>query len=142
MAVDHQESGRMARGFQQFAFDAEVAAEFEDLRGAAETLRAEFEEETFAALGADYAAGTVGCLDDLGVDARFAQVVGAGQAGDSGADDKNWDVSGHEVRKPSYHLETAWLESVRHPPPPVFFVRVADKGLMFDARRKSDKCRG
>jgi hypothetical protein len=119
----------MARGFQQFVFDAEVPAEIEDLRGAAETLRAKFEEEAVAALGADYATGAVGCLDDLGVDSGLAQIVGADQAGDSRTDDKNWDVSGHEARKPSYHLETARLERVRYPPPRVFFVRVADKGF-------------
>jgi hypothetical protein len=132
----------MARGFQQFAFDAEVPAEIEDLRGAAETLRAKFEEEAVAALGTNYTAGTRGDFDKLGVQARFAQVVGASQPGDSGADDEDWDVSGHEARKPSYHLETVRLERVTHPPPPVFSVRVPDKGLTLDAARKSDKCRG
>ena len=67
--------------------DAEVAAEVEELGSAAEALRAEFEEEAVAALGADNTAGTRRGFDDLGVDARFAQVVGACQARDSGADD-------------------------------------------------------
>ena len=110
----------MARGFQQFAFDAEVPAEIEDLRGAAETLRAKFEEDAVAALGADYAAGAVGCLEDLGVDSGLAQIVGAGQPGDSGADDEDWDVSGHEARKPSYHFETPRLERVEYPHPGCF----------------------
>jgi hypothetical protein len=67
--------------------DAEVAAEIEELRSAAEALRAEFEEEAVAVLGAEDAAGAGSGIDDLGVDARFAQVVGACQARDSGADD-------------------------------------------------------
>lgn len=75
------------RSFDQFVFYAEVAAEAAERRSAAEALRAEFQEETVAVFGADYAARLWGCLDDLSVEAGLAQVVGAGQAGDSGADD-------------------------------------------------------
>jgi hypothetical protein len=66
--------------------------------------------------------------------------MGAGEAGDSGANDEGWDVGGHEARKPSYHLEAVRLERVKYPPPRVFSARVADKGLMLDAARKSGKC--
>ena len=87
MTIDEKKSGRAVRSFDQFVFDAEVAAEIEELRSAAETLWTEFEEETVASLGADYASGAGPGFDHLGVDARLAQGVGAGQAGDSGADD-------------------------------------------------------
>jgi hypothetical protein len=58
-------------------------------------LRAKFEEETVAALGADYAAGTWGGFDKLGVTAGLAQGIGADQAGDSGTDNEDWNVSSH-----------------------------------------------
>jgi hypothetical protein len=38
------------RGFDQFVFDAELAAELLELTCAAETLRAKFEEEAVTAL--------------------------------------------------------------------------------------------
>ena len=124
MAVDEEESRRAGRSFQQFVFDAEFAAEVEELGSAAEALRAELQEEAVAALGAYDAAGMSGSFGDVGVDAGFAQVEGAGQAGDSGADDENWYKSGHEVRKPSYHLETVRLERVKYPHPGCFVERV------------------
>ncbi len=96
----------MWRSFDQLVFDAEFAAEIEERKSAAETLRAEFEKKAVAALGANHAARARGGFDNLGVDAGLAQVVGAGQAGDSGADDEDWDVSGHGMRQPSYHLES------------------------------------
>lgn len=87
MAVEEEETGSARGSFDKFGRDAEIAAKIEELRSGAETLRAEFEEETVAALRADHAAGA-GCgFDDLGVEAGFAESVGAGQAGDSGADD-------------------------------------------------------
>jgi hypothetical protein len=93
------------RRFNQFVFNAEVAAEFAELGSAAETLRAEFEEEAVPALGAEDATGTWPGFDDLGVDAGLHEVVGAGEAGDSGADNQDWDAGGHGVREPSYHFE-------------------------------------
>ena len=111
LAVEEEKSGSARRSFDKFVCDAEVAAEFEELGSAAETLRAKFEEVAVAALGANHATGARGGFDDVGVDAGFAQVVGAGQAGDSGADDEDWDVGGHGIQEPSYHLEVVLLKA-------------------------------
>ena len=77
----------MRGGFDQFVFDGQVAAEVEELTSAAETLRAELEEEAVTALGPDYAAWKPGGFDDLHVNAGLAQGMRADQAGDSGAND-------------------------------------------------------
>jgi len=90
--------------------DAKFAGKLDELRSAAETLWAEFEEKAVAAFGANDAAGTWGGFDDLGVDSGLVEVIGEGEAGDSGADDEDWDVSGHEVREPSYHFEFAFRD--------------------------------
>ena len=76
--------------------DAEIAAEFVELRSAAETLGAEFQEVAIAALRTNHAARTPGGLDNLSVDTGIAQVICAGEAGDACADDEDWNVSGHE----------------------------------------------
>ena len=81
-----------------------MTAEVEDGRRGVEALRAEFEEVAVAALGTDGAAGLAGGFEDLSIEAGFAQGVGAGEAGDSGADDQNGDVGGHGVCEPSYHF--------------------------------------
>jgi hypothetical protein len=72
LSVQDQESGRARRGFDQFVFDGEVAAEVEELTSAAETLRAKFEEEAVTALGPDYPAWMPGGFDDLRVNAGLA----------------------------------------------------------------------
>lgn len=97
MAFDEEKSGSTGRSFQQFVFDAEFAAEIAELRSAAETLRAKFEEEAVTALGANHAAWTRGGFDNLGVDVGFAQRIDTDQTGDSGADYQDWNVSGHVV---------------------------------------------
>jgi hypothetical protein len=87
LSIENEESGRVRRSFEQFAFDAEVAAEVEELTSAAEALRTKFEEEAVTALGADYAAWMRGGFDDLRVNAGLTQGIRADQAGDSGAND-------------------------------------------------------
>ena len=87
----------MGRSGYEFVFDGEIAAEVGELSSAAETLWTEFEEVALSALGANHAAWTRGGFDDVGVDAGFAQGMGADEAGDSGADDEDWDAGGHGV---------------------------------------------
>ena len=77
----------MRRGFDQFVFDAELASEVLELTGAAETLRAKFEEKAVTAQGPDYAAGLSAGFDDLRVNAGLTQGMRADQPGDSSAND-------------------------------------------------------
>jgi hypothetical protein len=72
LSIQDQESGRVRRGFDQFVFDGQVAAEILELTSAAETLRAKFEEEAVPARGPDYAACLPGGFDDLRVNAGLA----------------------------------------------------------------------
>lgn len=111
LAIEKEKSGSARRRFHQIVCDAEVAAEFAELKSAAETLRAKFEKIAVTALGANHATGARGGFDDVGVDAGLAQIVGASQAGNSGADDEDWDVSGHGIQEPSYHLEVVLLKA-------------------------------
>jgi len=87
LAVDQEESWRAVRSLDQFIFDGQVVAEVEKSGSAAKALRAKFEEEAATALGTDDAAGAWPGFEDVSVDAGFAEVVSAGESGDSGADD-------------------------------------------------------
>ena len=58
-------------------------------------LRAKFQQVIFATLAANHPAGAGAGFYNLCFDARFAQRVGAHQAGYSRADNQRWDVSGH-----------------------------------------------
>ncbi len=83
----------------QLALNAQVAAQFEQRRCSAETLRAQFDQKTIASLGPNDAARTRGCFHELGVYARFAQRVSAYQARYSGAHNQSWRVSRHRIRQ-------------------------------------------
>ena len=89
----------MGRSGYEFVFDAEIAAEFVELSSAAETLRAEFKEVAIAALRTDHSTWARRGLHDLSVDAGLAQIIAAGETGDSGANDEGLDVGGHGMRQ-------------------------------------------
>jgi len=54
---------------------------------------------------------------------------------------KSERVSEERVPNAETQSSLSRAEKGRYPHPPVFFVRVANKGLMLDAARKSGKCR-
>jgi hypothetical protein len=89
----------VGRSGYELVFDAEIAAEFVELRSATETLGTEFQEVAFAAFRTDHSTWARRGLHDLSVDTGLAQIIGAYETGDSGADDEDWDVGSHGIRQ-------------------------------------------
>jgi hypothetical protein len=87
LAVNQNITGRVLGSLQQFIRNAEFLAKFTKRASAAETLRAEFQEEAVAGDRVDDSTGAGRGFDESGVDAGFAEGVGADEAGDAASDD-------------------------------------------------------
>ena len=93
-AVDQHEA-RGRGSLHELAFDFERGAKITEGRNAAETLRAQFQEETVARNGLDDAARAGRGFEEMSVNAGFSKGVGTDEARDAATDNKRWDVTGH-----------------------------------------------
>ncbi len=94
----HEDVARRAGGsLDDLIGNAEILDERPERSGAAETLRAEFEEEAVARDGLNDAAGTARGFEEVRIQAGFAECVGADEAGNSSADHQCLDAGRHGV---------------------------------------------
>jgi hypothetical protein len=105
LAVDQDIARGMRGSLEHLVRDAEVFADLAELGGAAETLRAEFEEKAVASDGVDDAAGAGRGFKELNFDAGFLEGVGADEAGDATADDQRLNRRVHRRKRPRFTLD-------------------------------------
>ena len=85
-------------GLDDLTVNGEILEERPERSGAAEALRAEFEEEAVAGDGLNDSAGTGGGFEELRIQAGLAECVGADEAGNSSANHQCLDAGRHGVR--------------------------------------------